>query len=200
MIHKNMSNLFIIMGYSGKGENYIRNYRRDLGKLNCQCRLEGLAQDFNSAEDNGLEQSGQKQWGGNFSKLLSMDGSSLSQWTQHWQLLDSVELPSRRAGHTKGRRLASYQQNPVTWKCSPKASSTQVPNLEAYCKPFLFLIYWSTADLQCCVSFSDSAKGVSLHIHISILFRFSSHTGHYRVLSTVLCAIQQVLISDLFYI
>lgn len=89
MIHKYMLNLLIITCYSGKGENYIRNYRRDLGKLSCQCRLEGLAQDFNSAEDNGLEQSGQKQWGGNFSKLLSMDGSSLSQWTQHWQLLDS---------------------------------------------------------------------------------------------------------------
>ena len=100
-------NLLIIMGYSGKGENYVRNYRRDVGKLSCQCRLEGLAQDFNSAEGNSVEQSGQKQWGGNFSKLLSMDGSSLSQWTQYWQLLDSEELTSHSAGHTKGRRLAS---------------------------------------------------------------------------------------------
>ena len=149
------------MGYSSKGENYVRNYRRDLGKLSCQCRLEGLAQDFNSAEGNGLEQSGQKQWGGNFSKLLSMDGSSLSQWTQHWRLLDSMELTSHSAGHTKGRRLASYLQNPVIQKCSPKASSKHVPSLEVYCESFLFLIYWSTVDLHCCVSFRYTAKGVS---------------------------------------
>ena len=45
------------MGHSGKGKNYVRNYKRDLGKSGCQSWLEGLAQDFNSAEDNGLEQS-----------------------------------------------------------------------------------------------------------------------------------------------
>lgn len=57
MIHKNILNLLIIMGHSGKGKNYVRNYKRDLGKSGCQSWLEGLAQDFNSAEDNGLEQS-----------------------------------------------------------------------------------------------------------------------------------------------
>ena len=36
--------------------------------------------------------------------------------------------------------------------------------------------------------------------HKSILFRFFSCIDHYRVLSRVLCAIQQVLISYLFYI
>ena len=39
-----------------------------------------------------------------------------------------------------------------------------------------------------------------MHIHISSLFRFFSHIGHYRVLSRVPCTIQQVLISYLFYI
>ena len=40
-----------------------------------------------------------------------------------------------------------------------------------------------------------------LYIYIYLLFfRFYSHIGHYRVLSRVACAIQQVLISYLFYI
>ena len=37
-----------------------------------------------------------------------------------------------------------------------------------------------------------------IHIHISTL-GFFSHKGHYGVLSQVACAIQQVLISGLFY-
>lgn len=36
IMHKNMSNLLVIMGYSGVGENYVRNYKKDLGKLSCQ--------------------------------------------------------------------------------------------------------------------------------------------------------------------
>ena len=39
-----------------------------------------------------------------------------------------------------------------------------------------------------------------IRIHISTLFRFFCHTGHYRVLRRVPCALQQVLISYLFYI
>ena len=40
-----------------------------------------------------------------------------------------------------------------------------------------------------------------LYIYIyPLCFRFFSHIGHYRVLSRVPCAIQQVLISYLFYI
>ena len=41
-----------------------------------------------------------------------------------------------------------------------------------------------------------------IHIHRSTLlfFIFFSHIGHYRVLSRVPCAIQQVPISYLFYI
>ena len=38
------------------------------------------------------------------------------------------------------------------------------------------------------------------HIHISIFEEFFSHVGHSRVLSRVPYALQQVLISDLFYI
>ena len=34
----------------------------------------------------------------------------------------------------------------------------------------------------------------------SLFFRFFAHIGHYRVLSRVPCAIQQILISYLFYI
>ena len=40
-----------------------------------------------------------------------------------------------------------------------------------------------------------------LHIYIyPLFFRFFSHIGHYRVLSRVPCAIQQVLVSYLFYV
>lgn len=46
----------------------------------------------------------------------------------------------------------------------------------------LFYFYWSGVDVQWCVSFC-----CTLHvIHISPLFRFSSHRGHHRVLSRVL--------------
>ena len=42
---------------------------------------------------------------------------------------------------------------------------------------------------------------IQLYIYIyPLFFRFFSHIGHYRVLSRVMCAIQQVLISYLFYI
>ena len=39
----------------------------------------------------------------------------------------------------------------------------------------------------------------AIHIHISPFFVFPSHLGHHRSLSTVPCAIQQALISYLFY-
>ena len=66
----------------------------------------------------------------------------------------------------------------------------------------LFLnFYWSIVDLQCCVSFRGTAKVNQLYIYIyPLFFRFSSQVGHYRVLSRVPCAIQQVLISYIFYI
>ena len=35
--------------------------------------------------------------------------------------------------------------------------------------------------------------------HISPLFEFPSHLGHHRALSRAPCAVQQVLLSQLFY-
>ena len=37
-----------------------------------------------------------------------------------------------------------------------------------------------------------------LHKHTSIYFRFFSLTGYYKVLSIVLCAIQQIFVGYLF--
>ena len=67
---------------------------------------------------------------------------------------------------------------------------------------FFFNFYWSIVDLQCCVSFCCTASESVIHVHIYIhyFFRFFFHIGHYRVLSRVPCAIQQVVISYLFYI
>ena len=49
--------------------------------------------------------------------------------------------------------------------------------------------------------FQVYTKVNQLNIYIyPLFFRFFSHIGHYRVLSRVPCAIQQVLISYLFYI
>ena len=58
---------------------------------------------------------------------------------------------------------------------------------------------WSIVDLQC--QFLLYSKVNQLYIYLSLLFfRFFSHIGHYRVLRRVPYAIQQVLISYLFYI
>ena len=46
------------------------------------------------------------------------------------------------------------------------------------------------------VQHSDSV----IHIHIFFFFRFFSHIGHYRILSSVPCAVQEVLVGYLFYI
>ena len=74
----------------------------------------------------------------------------------------------------------------------------------AKCKVrFCYSFYWCIVDLQCCVIFRCTRKWVSysyMYFHYLFFFLFSSHIGHYRVLSRVPCAIQQVLISYLFYI
>ena len=67
----------------------------------------------------------------------------------------------------------------------------------------LFLFFhldWSIVDLQCCPHFKCIAKGICYDAHVSTLYRFFSHISHYRALSRISCAIQQVLISYLFYI
>ena len=54
---------------------------------------------------------------------------------------------------------------------------------------------WSLVDVQCCVSFRCVAKGI--YLSTGGIFRlFFPHIGHYSVFSRVLCAIQQVLISN----
>ena len=78
-----------------------------------------------------------------------------------------------------------------------------------YLETLFFFNYWSIVNLHCCVSAVWQSESV-IHMdgHIATLFffffkdsfRFFSHIGHYRVLSRVPCAIQQVLISYLFYI
>ena len=71
--------------------------------------------------------------------------------------------------------------------------------------------YWSIVFLQCCVSAvkqSESAVCVYIHIHIYIhiyiyrlsFFGFPYHLCHHRALSRVPCALQQVLVSCLFYV
>ena len=50
-------------------------------------------------------------------------------------------------------------------------------------------------------SFQVYSTEIQLYIHIYLFFfRFFSHIGYYRVVSRVLCAIQQVLVGYLFYI
>ena len=69
---------------------------------------------------------------------------------------------------------------------------------------FLFFFknfYWSIVDLQRLCQFLLYSKVNQLYIYIyPLFFRFFSHIGHQTVLSRVPCAMQQVLISYLFYI
>ena len=50
--------------------------------------------------------------------------------------------------------------------------------------------------LVLCVQQSDSF----IRIHLSIVFKFFSHKGYYRILNRDLCAIEKVLVGSLFYI
>ena len=56
---------------------------------------------------------------------------------------------------------------------------------------FFFLtlsLYWRIVDQQCYVSFKCTAKWFS-YTYL-FFFRFFSHLGYYRILSSILCAIQ----------
>ena len=71
------------------------------------------------------------------------------------------------------------------------------------CKTLNKFFYWIIVDLQCCVSFTCAAKGLSYTwIHCFPLFSFFyghfSHIGYYRVLSRGPCAVQQVIIYFIF--
>ena len=64
-----------------------------------------------------------------------------------------------------------------------------------------FFLMYKNIDLQSCACFRCTVKWISYtHTYIHSFFRFFSHIGHYRVQSTVPCAMQRVLISCLFYI
>ena len=68
-----------------------------------------------------------------------------------------------------------------------------------FLKLFFFKLIFIIVDLQCCIIFLLYNRVNLLYIHIyPLFFRFYSHIGHYRVLSRVPCAVQQVLISHLF--
>ena len=54
----------------------------------------------------------------------------------------------------------------------------------------IFILYWSIADLQCCIVSGVQQSDSVIHIHISILLKFFSHLGYYRPLSRIPCAIE----------
>ena len=73
--------------------------------------------------------------------------------------------------------------------------------VQMYANQPLFLKIFIGAQLSYNVVLVLGVQQSESVIHISTLFfRFFSHIDHYRVLSRVPCAIQQVLISYLFYI
>ena len=45
---------------------------------------------------------------------------------------------------------------------------------------WIFILYWSRVDLQCCVSFRCMASGSVTHIRVSVRFQVFSHLGYYR--------------------
>ena len=70
-----------------------------------------------------------------------------------------------------------------------------------FLKLFFFKLIFIIVDLQCCIIFLLYNRVNLLYIHIyPLFFRFYSHIGHYRVLSRVPCAVQQVLVVYLFYV
>lgn len=89
------------------------------------------------------------------------------------------------AGHEVGTTLpsvihCSLSQTRICWpREKPPLSS-----------PFFKNLYWSIADLQCCVSFGCVMKWFTYtYTHSHFIFGFFSHNGHCRVLSGVHCAI-----------
>ena len=62
----------------------------------------------------------------------------------------------------------------------------------------LLKIYWNIFDSQCCDNFCCTTKWFNYTVNTSILFQ--SHIDHHRILSRVLCAIQQVPDGQSFHI
>ena len=63
----------------------------------------------------------------------------------------------------------------------------------------IFFGIWLIYNVVLVTGVQKSESVIYIYIY-PLFFRFFSYTGHYRVLSRVPCAIQQVLISYLFYI
>ena len=59
---------------------------------------------------------------------------------------------------------------------------------------------WILVDLQRVLVSGVQQSDSVIHIRVPTVFSFFSHMGHYRILSRVPCAIQQILINYLFYI
>ena len=66
----------------------------------------------------------------------------------------------------------------------------------------LFILYWNTIDLQCCVRFRLTAKWFSnIYIHdLTILFQTTSHLGYYRILSSLSYTICPFWLSILYMV
>ena len=63
---------------------------------------------------------------------------------------------------------------------------------------FLYFLNWGIVDLQCCVTFRCAVQWFS-YIYIYSFLIFFSPIGYYKILSIVLCAIQQVLVDYVLY-
>ena len=90
------------------------------------------------------------------------------------------------------------------WQDSVPCGGTEVPLSQPSPKSFFFflLIFIGVQLIYNVVLVSGVQQKVTqLYIYMyPLFFRFFSHIGHYRILGRVPCAVQQVLISYLFYI
>ena len=68
---------------------------------------------------------------------------------------------------------------------------TQKENCFLLFKKNYLLFYWSTVDLQCCVSFRSAKwfRYVYMHIYV-FFFRFFPHICYYKILSIAPCTVQ----------
>ena len=90
------------------------------------------------------------------------------------------------------QKMAAFQSCSLKFRCKTYRTG--------FLFVFLFLIFIGVQVICNVVSVSAVQKSESvIHTHISTHL-FFSHLGHYRVLSRVSCATQQILISYLFYV
>ena len=96
--------------------------------------------------------------------------------------------------------ISSSQSVPFQHKRSWTLSVLKFTVFFVCLKFFLFNIYWNIIDLQCCICFGcmQNECYVCLKIYFFFFLRCFSCIVHYRVLSRIPCATQQVLIYFLF--